>query len=891
MAAPILQFKRGAFVNLPGLRAGEPALTSDTFDLYVGIDSTTNNNKFFGSHRYWTKETATTGSGIRFVERTDGGSNYIELKAPNTALASNITYSLPGSQGSANNVLTNDGSGNLSWQSSSSNPIFSGISTFSDTTDNTLGNPDTGAVQIDGGLGVNKNVSIGGSLHVQGQSYFVGIVTFAGGTINLGDGNTDNINVGGEFISGLAPNVDNTYDIGISTQRWKDAYFSGIGSFATGAYIDAIRLGITATNEIDTTSGNLILDSAAGTVEIQDNLTVTGIATITGAFVANGNVTLGDTSGDTITINGTTTFNQPLVGTIGTATRALTVDTTTAPSGTFYPGLFVNNTGTASTAVYVDAGISYVSNTDTLTLTGDIAVNGGDVTTTATTATLFNTNATTLSAFGAATTLGIGANTGTLTVGNPIVVGTQTTQNLYNTVATNLNFGGAATALVMGAATGIATINNATLTLPNATTVNVNGANPTLASSSTGALTLFNTNLTGVNAFGAATAVQIGAATGITTIRNSLRVTNSLYDSTNNQGSSGQFLVSTVTGIGWTTISGVQAGTISTATRALTVDTITAPSGTFYPGLFANNTGTASTAVYVDAGISYVSNTDTLTLTGDIAVNGGDVTTSATTFNLINGTATNVNFAGAATALVMGAATGITTVSNNLTVAGDIRVNGNDIQASDGNANITLTSNTLTTFAGDIRVNGNDIQASNGNVNITMTSNTLTEVKGDLKITGNDIQSSSGTPLSLSGNDVTVNGNLYVSGNTTQVNTTALTVEDRTIDLGIVNGSAPSANTTWDLGILFNYFSSAVAKKSAVIWEHSDSRFKFASVLGADTDGTDSNTPQLTVSTFAPIEIASLWVNGCGTLGAQEIIKCDTTQISLLNITVDAGTF
>ena len=42
MAAPILQFKRGAFVNLPGLRAGEPALTTDTFDLYVGIDSTTN---------------------------------------------------------------------------------------------------------------------------------------------------------------------------------------------------------------------------------------------------------------------------------------------------------------------------------------------------------------------------------------------------------------------------------------------------------------------------------------------------------------------------------------------------------------------------------------------------------------------------------------------------------------------------------------------------------------------------------------------------------------------------------------------------------------------------------------------------------------------------------
>ena len=45
---------------------------------------------------------------------------------------------------------------------------ISGITTFTNTTDNTLGNPDTGAVQIDGGLGVNKNVSIDGGLDVDG---------------------------------------------------------------------------------------------------------------------------------------------------------------------------------------------------------------------------------------------------------------------------------------------------------------------------------------------------------------------------------------------------------------------------------------------------------------------------------------------------------------------------------------------------------------------------------------------------------------------------------------------------------------------------------------------------------------------------------------------------
>ena len=40
------------------------------------------------------------------------------------------------------------------------------------------------------------------------------------------------------------------------------------------------------------------------------------------------------------------------------------------------------------------------------------------------------------------------------------------------------------------------------------------------------------------------------------------------------------------------------------------------------------------------------------------------------------------------------------------TVGGDLRINGNDIQASDGATNISLTSNTLTTLAGNLQVNG-----------------------------------------------------------------------------------------------------------------------------------------------------------------------------------------
>ena len=245
MAAPVLQFKRGLFSNLPALRAGEPGFTTDKYDLYVGIDSTTSNNQFVGSGRFWTVEGATSGSGVNLVEGTNNGTSYITLASP-ASLAGIVTYYFPGTQGGASSVLTNDGNGTLSWGSGSADPVFTGIATFntslvdinsstnisgfttfSNTTDNTLGNVDTGAVQIDGGLGVAKNVTVGGNLNVQGYAEFVGVATFKGGTINLGDADTDDINVSGEFVSSLVPNATKTYDLGELAKQWRDIYAGG----------------------------------------------------------------------------------------------------------------------------------------------------------------------------------------------------------------------------------------------------------------------------------------------------------------------------------------------------------------------------------------------------------------------------------------------------------------------------------------------------------------------------------------------------------------------------------------------------------------------------------------------------------------------------------------
>lgn len=67
-----------------------------------------------------------------------------------------------------------------------------------------------------------------------------------------------------------------------------------------------------------------------------------------------------------------------------------------------------------------------------------------------------------------------------------------------------------------------------------------------------------------------------------------------------------------------------------------------------------------------------------VTLTGDIAVNGGDITTSAGTFNVATTNATTINVGTTgATAVNIGNGSSTTTVNNKLVVSGDLVVNGN----------------------------------------------------------------------------------------------------------------------------------------------------------------------------------------------------------------------
>ena len=94
----------------------------------------------------------------------------------------------------------------------------------------------------------------------------------------------------------------------------------------------------------------------------------------------------------------------------------------------------------------------------------------------------------------------------------------------------------------------------------------------------------------------------------------------------------------------------------------------------------------AATSLDIGAATGTTSINNNVDIDGDLHVDGGDITTDQTTFNLLNANAETVNFAGDATSLSIGAATGTTTINNNLVVVGTTAFNGGTIELGDGDA-------------------------------------------------------------------------------------------------------------------------------------------------------------------------------------------------------------
>ena len=117
---------------------------------------------------------------------------------------------------------------------------------------------------------------------------------------------------------------------------------------------------------------------------------------------------------------------------------------------------------------------------------------------------------------------------------------------------------------------------------------------------------------------------------------------------------------------------------------------------------------------------------------GDVAVNGGDLTTTATTFNLVNTTATTVNIAAAANFLNIGKTTGLTTVAGELQVNDDVVITNNGRLKTTNSSAYVFNEVASYVFMGQSAVRV-DIGSSGG---IVVAGNDF-EVAGDTTLQGN----------------------------------------------------------------------------------------------------------------------------------------------------------
>ena len=134
-------------------------------------------------------------------------------------------------------------------------------------------------LNVSSGSTFGGNVDINANIDVSGNSVL-------NGDVDLGNATSDTITATGRFDSDIVPSTDGARDLGSSSLEFKDLYVDGVGYIdqieSDGGQIGNIQIGETGDNEIDTASLNLIIDSAGGTINIDDNLTVAGVSTFSG---------------------------------------------------------------------------------------------------------------------------------------------------------------------------------------------------------------------------------------------------------------------------------------------------------------------------------------------------------------------------------------------------------------------------------------------------------------------------------------------------------------------------------------------------------------------------------------------------------------------------------
>ena len=323
---------------------------------------------------------------------------------------------------------------------------------------------------------------------------------------------------------------------------------------------------------------------------------------------------------------------------------------------------------------------------------------------------------------------------------------------------------------------------------------------------------------------------------------------------------------------------------------------VTVIGGNYFSNLMdhAHGTTTASSVLIVDANKS---TSELRTAALYLGTSGSDtlITATAAELNTLDGVTSTAGTVVASKAVVVDSNKDIASFRN-VTLTGELDAATLDLSGTadiDGDLDVDGTTNLDNTdIDGSLTVDGAlDLNATTFFLNATDDIDIDTsDTTGGINIGGN----SSGTPVTIGhttsevtvGDNLTVTGNLTVSGTTVTVNSTTVSVADPVFELG-----ASGSDDNLDRGIKMKYNSSGAKiafmgfddsdGKFTMIPDASDSSSVFSGTVGTLKANIETGNTGVTVGSSVPFSDSS------GTLTLQNIDALDATTEATIEAAID----